>query len=105
MGVSNNTLVTIQSTEAGLLGLSFEELSRQAELIIIGIVLDEKLAEPGTIGAGLENHAISVEKVLKGKYIASMVSVITESENMEDSPQFDVGYFCTRSPYSVISHR
>jgi len=88
MGVSNIPLVTIQSTEADL---SFEELSRQAELIIIGVVLDEKLAEPGTIGAGLENHTISVEKVLKGKYIASMVSVITESENMEDSPQFDVG--------------
>ena len=91
MGVSNNTLVTIQSTEAGLLALSFEELSRQAELIILGVVLNEKLAEPGTIGAGLENHTISVEKVLKGKYNASTVSVITESEAMEDSPQFDVG--------------
>jgi hypothetical protein len=41
--------------------------------------------------AGLENHTISVEKVLKGKYNASTVSVITESEIMEDSPQFNVG--------------
>ena len=66
------------------------DLSRQAELIILGVVLDET-AEPGTIGAGLENHTISVEKVLKGKYNSSTVSVITESENIEDSPQFDVG--------------
>lgn len=60
-------------------------------MIILGVVLDEKLAESGTIGAGLENHTISVEKVLKGKYNASTVSVITESEIMEDSPQFNVG--------------
>jgi len=66
-------------------------VSLQAELIILGVVLDEKLAEPGTIGAGLENHSISVEKVLKGKYNASIVSVITESEITEDSPQFNVG--------------
>ena len=61
-------LATIESVEAGLLGLSFENLSREAELIIFGDVLDEKLAEPGTIGAGLDNHTVSVEKVLKGKY-------------------------------------
>ena len=36
LGVSNIPLATIQSAEAGLLGLSFEELSRQAELIILG---------------------------------------------------------------------
>ena len=75
--VSNTPLATIQSVEAGLLGVSFEDLSRQAELIIFGVVLDEKLAEPGTIGAGLENHTISVEKLLKGKYNSSTVSVIT----------------------------
>ena len=91
LGLSNIPLATIKSAEGGLLGLSFEELSRQAELIILGVVLDEKLAEPGTIGTGLENHTISVEKVLKGKYNASTVSVITESEIMEDSPQFNVG--------------
>ena len=91
MGISNIPLATLQAAQAALLGLSFEELSRQAELIIFGVVLDEKLAEPGTIGAGLENHTVSVEKVLKGKYNSSIVSVITESELMEDSPQFDVG--------------
>ena len=91
MGISNIPLATLQPAQAALLGLSFEELSRQAELIIFGVVLDEKLAEPGTIGAGLENHTVSVEKVLKGKYNSSIVSVITESELMEDSPQFDVG--------------
>jgi len=91
MGISNIPLATLQPAQAALLGLSFKELSRQAELIIFGVVLDEKLAEPGTIGAGLENHTVSVEKVLKGKYNSSIVSVITESELMEDSPQFDVG--------------
>lgn len=91
MGLSNIPWATLQPAQAALLGLSLEELSRQAELIILGVVLDEKLAEPGTIGAGLENHTISVEKVLKGKYNTSTVSVITESEIMEDSPQFNVG--------------
>ena len=52
MGISNIPLATLQPAQAALLGLSFEELSRQAELIIFGVVLDEKLAEPGTIGAG-----------------------------------------------------
>jgi hypothetical protein len=73
------------------LGLPFEELIRQAELIVLGVVLDEKLAAPGTASAGLENHTISVEKVLKGTYNTSKVGVITESEIMEDSPQFNVG--------------
>jgi hypothetical protein len=91
LGVSNIPLATIQSTEAGLLGLSFEELSRQAELIILGVVVDEKLAQPGTTGAGLENHTIAVEKVLKGKYNGSKVGVITESQIMEDSPHFKIG--------------
>lgn len=91
MGISNIPLATLQPAQAALLGLSFEELSRQAELIILGVVIDEKLAQPGTIGAGLENHTISIEKVLKGKYNASTVGVITESEIMEDSPQFNVG--------------
>jgi hypothetical protein len=91
LGVSNIPLATIQSTEAGLLGLSFEELSRQAELIVLGVVLDEKLSEPGTVGAGLENHTISIEKVLKGKYNGSKVGVIAESQIMEDSPHFKIG--------------
>jgi hypothetical protein len=80
----------ILPAQAALLGLSFEELSRQAELIILGVVIDEKLAQPGTIGPGLESHTISIEKVFKGKYNASTVDVITESEIMEDSPQFNV---------------
>jgi hypothetical protein len=83
--------IVFQSAEAALLGLPFEELSRQAELIILGVVLDEKLAEPGTVGAGLENHTISVEKLIKGTYNGSTVSVITESQIMEDSPKFKHG--------------
>ena len=73
------------------MGLPFEELSRQAQLIIVGVILDEKLTEPGTVGAGLVNHTMSIEKVLKGTYNVSKVCVITESEIMEDSPQFNVG--------------
>ncbi len=79
---------TSQSTDAALMGLSFEELSRQAELIILGVVLDEKLAAPGSKGAGLENHTIAVEKVFKRAYNASKLLVITESQN---SPHFKVG--------------
>lgn len=98
----------LQSAEAGLLGLPFEELSRQAELIILGVMLDEKLAAPGSKGAGLENHTLSVERVLKGTYNASKVGVITESEIMEDSPQFNVGersiLFLYQKLYLVINH-
>lgn len=82
---------TLQLAEAALMGLSFVELTRQAELIILGVVLDEKLAAPGSKGEGLENHTISIEKVLKGAYNTSTVGVITGSEIMEDSPQFNVG--------------
>jgi hypothetical protein len=81
----------LQSADAGFMALTFEELSRQAELIILGVVLDEKLAAPGTEGAGLQNHTMSIEKVLKGTYNGSKVGVIAESEIMEDSPQFNVG--------------
>ena len=34
MGISNTPLATLQPAQAALLGLSFEELSRQADLII-----------------------------------------------------------------------
>ena len=81
----------LQSVDAGFMAVPFEDLSRQAELIILGVVLDEKLAAPGSKGAGLENHTILVEKVIKGAYNASTVGVITESEIIEDSPQFDEG--------------
>jgi hypothetical protein len=95
LGVSNISTYeqqgTIQLAEAALMGLPFEELSRQAQLIIVGVILDEKLTEPGTVGAGLVNHTMSIEKVLKGTYNVSKVGVITESEIMEDSPQFNVG--------------
>lgn len=91
MMVITTAATTLQLAHAAFLGLTFEELSRQAKLIILGEVLDEKLTAPGSKGAGLVNHTIAVEKVLKGTYNASTVGVITESENMEDSPQFNVG--------------
>lgn len=71
-------------------------------------MLDEKLAAPGSKGAGLENHTLSVERVFKGTYNASKVGVITESEIMEDSPQFNVGersiLFLYQKLYLVINH-
>jgi len=80
-----------QPAEAALMGLTFEELLLQAELIILGVVLDEKLAGPGTTGPGLENRTVSVEKVIKGTYAGNTVNVISESEIYEDSPKFKQG--------------
>lgn len=79
---------TLQPAEAALMGLTFEELSRQAELIILGVVLDETIAITGSSGPGLVNHTVSVEKVIKGTYPGNTVSVISESEVYEDSPKF-----------------
>ena len=39
---------TLQPAQAAFIGLTFEELSRQAKLIILGEVLDEKLTAPGS---------------------------------------------------------
>jgi hypothetical protein len=52
-------------------------LSREAELIIIGQVRDEKMLWERAVGAALENHTVSVEKVLKGSYNGNRVGVIT----------------------------
>lgn len=81
----------LQPAKAAFIGLTFEELSREAELIILGRVLDEKYIGAGTLGGGLENRTVSVEKVFKGTYTESTVGVITESEIMEDSPHFKLG--------------
>ncbi len=43
------------------------------------------------MGAGLENHTVSVEKIIKGNYMGSTVGVITESQIVEDSPKFKLG--------------
>jgi hypothetical protein len=77
--------------EAAFMGLSFGELSHEADLIVLGRVLNERIIGAGTLGAGLENRTVSVEKVFKGTYKGNTVGVITESEIMEDSPQFKQG--------------
>jgi hypothetical protein len=60
-------------------------------LIILGVVLDEKLAVVGTTRAGLENHTVSIEKIIKGNYTGNKIGVITESQILEDSPKFKLG--------------
>jgi hypothetical protein len=74
--------------QADLLLVPFDQLSREAELIIIGHVLDEKLMWEGSVGAALENHTVSVEKVLKGTYNGNRIGVITEAQVIKDSPKF-----------------
>lgn len=84
-------LIILQPVEAAFMGLSFGELSHEADLIVLGRVLNERIIGAGTLGAGLENRTVSAETVFKGVYTESTVGVITESENMEDSPQFKQG--------------
>ena len=49
------------------------------------------MAAVGTTGAGLENHTVSVEKVMKGNYTGGKIGVITESQILEVSPKFKIG--------------
>ena len=51
-----NKGMTLQPVEAAFVGLSFEELSQKADLIISGRVLDENIITAGTLGGGLENR-------------------------------------------------
>ena len=81
----------IPLTSYALAGLSFEELSQQAELVILGNVLNQDITGAGTAGVGLENRTVSVERVLKGTYNGSTVGVISESQIAEDSPKFKQG--------------
>ena len=54
----------------------------------MGHVLDEKQIWEGTVGAALENHTVSVEKVLKGMYNGNTIGVLTESNTRNYSPNF-----------------
>jgi hypothetical protein len=74
--------------QADLLVVPLDQLSREAELIILGHVMDEKNMWESSVGAAFENHTVSVEKVLKGSYNGSSVGVITESQMIKDSPNF-----------------
>jgi hypothetical protein len=81
----------LQITYAAYLGLTFWDLVHRSELILLGKVLDKKLVEPGSIGAGLVNYTVSVQKVITGDPVRDSISVVTEPEISEDSPKMKIG--------------
>jgi len=88
-GVSDVSLGSIESPEADLFLLPFHNQSREAELIILGGVLDKKLIWEGSVGTPLDNYTMSVEKVLKGIYNGNRIGVLAESQVISDSPKFN----------------
>jgi hypothetical protein len=85
-----NTCI-LQITYAAYLELTFWDLVHRSELILIGKVLDKKLVEPGSIGKGLVNYTVSVQKVITGDPVRNSISVVTEPEIYEDSPKMKIG--------------
>jgi hypothetical protein len=88
LGVSNTSLGSIESPYADLFLVPFNNQSREAELIILGHVLDKKLIWEGSGETPLDNYTVSVEKMLKGIYNRNIIGVITESQISSDSPKF-----------------
>jgi hypothetical protein len=88
LGVSNVSLGSIESQYEDLFLLPFHNQSREAELIILGHVLDKKLIWEGSVGTPLDNYTVSVEKMLKGIYNGNTIGVITESQISSDSPKY-----------------
>ena len=86
--VSNVSSGSIESPEADLFLLPFHNQSRQAELIILGHVLDKKLIWERSVGTPLDNYTVSVEKMLKGIYNRNTIGVLTESQISSDSPKY-----------------
>lgn len=60
--------------------LNLEPLLNEAQLIILGRVLDEKhtlVRQPGTVGpAQIVNHTVFVEKVISGTYHGDTIGVV-----------------------------
>ena len=63
----------LQTTEAAMLALSLEDLSRQAELIVKG----EVLGKVESITTEFYNNSVSVEKVIKGNHAGNTINVLT----------------------------
>ena len=63
----------IQTTEAAMLALSLEDLSRQAELIVKA----EVLGKVESITTEFYNNSVSVEKVIKGNHAGNTINVLT----------------------------
>ena len=89
LGVSNVSLGSIESQYEDLFLLPFHNQSREAELIILGHVLDKKLIWERSVGTPLDNYTVSVEKVLKGIYKGNTIGVLAESQVSSDSPKFN----------------
>ena len=87
-GVSNVSLGSIESQYEDLFLIPFNNQSREAELIILGRILDKNLIWERSVGTPLDNYTVSVEKVLKGKYNGNTIGVITESQISSDSPRY-----------------
>ena len=77
-GVSNVSLGSIESQYEDLFLIPFNNQSREAELIILGRVLDKNLIWERSVGTPLDNYTVSVEKVLKGNYTGNTLKVLTE---------------------------
>lgn len=86
--VSNVSSDAIEWPEPDIFSVPFENQSREAELIILGHVIDEKQIWEGSVGAALDNNTVSVEKVLKGMFNGNTISVLTESNVRNYSPNF-----------------
>ena len=89
LGVSNVSSGSIESQYEDLFLLPFHNQSREAELIILGHVLDKKLIWERSVGTPLDNYTISVEKVIKGIYKGNTIGVIAESQVSSDAPKFN----------------
>lgn len=66
LAVPNTSLALIEWPEPDMFSGPFENQSREADLIILGHILDEKQIWEGSVGGALDNNTVSVEKVLKG---------------------------------------
>jgi hypothetical protein len=63
--------IEIQTSEAALMSLSLSDLSHQAELVILGTVIDKK-----PTFHRLLNHTLSIDKIFNGSYAGNTISVV-----------------------------
>ena len=67
------TKFPFQTIDAGLFPLSLENMTHHAELIIQGKVL----GKVESVTTEFYNNSVSVDKIFKGKYIGSIINVLT----------------------------
>ncbi len=70
-----------------LVPLAMEDLSRQAQLIILGNVSDKQLGD-----AGLINYTVSIGQIIKGTYAGNTINVLSQpTEFVEDAVDLTKG--------------